>query len=71
MNKEKTVREQIEDIKEDFCEMCCKHYEEAEAKAAAYKENENIEEEYLDYLTSEIQNKLEHDYCRICPLDRL
>lgn len=71
MNKEKTIREQIEDIKEDFCEMCCKHYEEAEAETTAYKENEIIEDEYLDDLTSEIQNKLEHDHCRICPLNRL
>lgn len=71
MIKEKTVREQIEDIKEDFCEMCCKHYEEAEAKAAAYKEDESREDEYLDCLTSEIQNKLEHDHCSNCPLNRL
>lgn len=71
MNKEKTVREQIEDIKEDFCEMCCKHYEEAEAKAAAYRKNESISDEDKDCLTTIIQNKLEHDHCRICPLDRL
>jgi hypothetical protein len=71
MQREKTIREQIEDIKGDFCEMCCKHYEEAEAKAAAYKEDDSIEDEYKDMLTSEINNKLEHDFCRICPLNRL
>lgn len=71
MNKEKTVREQIEDIKEDFCEMCCKHYEEAEAKTAACREDESICDADKDGLITFIQNKLEHDHCRICPLDRL
>ena len=71
MNKEKTVREQIEDIKEDFCEMCCKYYEEAETKAAACREDESICDEDKDEFTTFIQNKLEHDHCRICPLDRL
>ena len=71
MIKEKTVREQIEDIKEDFCEMCCKHYEDAESRAAVYRKDESIRDEDKDELTTFIQNKLEHDHCRICPLDRL
>lgn len=71
MIKEKTVREQIEDIKEDFCEMCCKHYEDAESRAAAYREDEFISDEDKDCLTTNVQNKLEHDHCQICPLNRL
>lgn len=70
MNKEKTIREQIEDIKGDFCEMCCKHYEEAETKAAAYRNN-GMSLEYNSYFKEKIQSKLKHDHCRVCPLNRL
>lgn len=71
MQREKTIREQIEDIKGDFCEMCCKHYEEAEAKAAACREDESIFNEDKDGLITYIQNELQHDHCRNCPLNRL
>lgn len=70
MQREKTIREQIEDIKGDFCEMCCKHYEEAEARAAAYQNN-GMSLEYNNYFKEKIQSELEHDFCRICPLNRL
>lgn len=68
--REKTIREQIEDIKGDFCEMCCKYYEEAEAKAAAYQNN-GMSLEYNNYFKKKIQSVLEHDHCRVCPLTRL
>lgn len=67
MKKEKTVREQIEDIKEDFCQMCCKYYEDAENKAKAiHGDDETLRQQIIDVLQRDL-----HRHCKECPLDRL
>lgn len=64
-----TVREIIEDIKGDFCEMCCKHNEEANDKCErARKRGLSI-----DDLNAEIeiyQQELIRE-CKQCPVNRL
>lgn len=64
---EKTIREQIEDIKGDFCEMCCKHYEEAEnMKKQLQGSDIKMRAELIERLERNLLKK-----CNDCPLNRL
>lgn len=64
---EKTIREQIEDIKGDFCEMCCKHYEEAEnMKESIHGDDTKMRTEITEVIQRSLLKK-----CKDCPLNRL
>ena len=64
-----TIREQIEDIKEDFCGTHCKYL--AEKKARASEARLTIDEPWdRQNELSKIQNELLR-HCRECPLTRL
>ena len=67
MQREKTIREQIEDIKGDFCEMCCKHYEEAEnMKESIHGDDTKMRTELIEVIQRNLLKK-----CNDCPLNRL
>ena len=67
MQREKTIREQIEDIKGDFCEMCCKHYEEAEnMKKPLQGAGIKMKAELIEIIQGNLLKK-----CNDCPLNRL
>lgn len=67
MQREKTIREQIEDIKGDFCEMCCKHYEDAESmKESIHGDDTMMRAELIETIQRNLLKK-----CNDCPLNRL
>lgn len=66
-----TIREQIEDIKEDFCGTHCKYLAEAKVRATEARFTLTIDEPRdRQNELSEIQHELLR-HCRKCPLTRL
>ena len=64
-----TIREQIEEIKEDFCVNYCKKYEEKRQKAINIRANIDSPRARQAEL-SKVQNIL-LSHCHKCPLTRL
>lgn len=61
------VREQIEKIQEDLCEMVCKYYQSATDKINAIKGNDQtLRQEIIGVCQKELAR-----HCEQCPLKRL
>lgn len=61
------ISEELEKIKETFCDNYCKHWADAEAKAKAIHVRDH---ELVAEMVDVIREELSH-YCDECPLSRL
>ena len=68
-----TVREIIDDLKDDICYYCCKHFEEANLKSKrAHERAKKKEISWDDYdAEKEIAYSSLKKHCRECPVIRL
>lgn len=64
-----TVREQIEAVKEEFCDHMCKHY--AEAVKKCEKAKSEIATATHEDAIGQIETELFEEHCETCPLIRL